>query len=114
MFGMVTRQSAELENNMNSVERVVQYSRGDLIEQEPDHDIDDKKPPPSWPDKGTIEFDDVVMRYRPGLPPVLKGVREITVWIASILTGLKCRYRCRYRREKRLVLSVVQALESPL
>ncbi|KZS94671.1 ABC protein [Sistotremastrum niveocremeum HHB9708] len=74
MFGMVTRQSAELENNMNSVERVVQYSRGDLIEQEPDHDIDDKKPPPSWPDKGTIEFDDVVMRYRPGLPPVLKGI----------------------------------------
>lgn len=77
MFGMVTRQSAELENNMNSVERVVQYSRGDLIEQEPAHDIDDKKPPPSWPDKGAIEFDDVVMRYRPGLPPVLKGVCEV-------------------------------------
>ena len=31
-------------------------------------------PPPSWPEKGAIEFKDVEMAYREGLPLVLKGV----------------------------------------
>ncbi|KAF7798058.1 hypothetical protein EIP86_009270 [Pleurotus ostreatoroseus] len=31
-------------------------------------------PPPSWPEKGAIEFKDVNMAYREGLPLVLKGV----------------------------------------
>lgn len=53
---------------------MVQYSRGDQIEQEAPHEIEDKKPPPEWPANGTIEFKDIVMRYRPGLPYVLKGL----------------------------------------
>jgi ABC-type multidrug transport system fused ATPase/permease subunit len=31
-------------------------------------------PPPDWPSAGALEFRDVVMAYREGLEPVLKGV----------------------------------------
>ncbi|KAG8987811.1 hypothetical protein FRB90_003131 [Tulasnella sp. 427] len=74
MFGMVTRQSAEVENNMNAVERAVHYTREDLIEQEPPHIIETSRPPPEWPTQGALEFRDVVMKYRPNLPPVLKRI----------------------------------------
>lgn len=59
---------------MNSVERVVHYSRSDLIEQEAPYEKDDMKPPPAWPSRGGIEFKDVVMSYRAGLPDVLQGL----------------------------------------
>ncbi|KAL6299258.1 P-loop containing nucleoside triphosphate hydrolase protein [Sparassis latifolia] len=74
LCGMLTRQSAEVETYMSSVERVVQYSRGDLIEQELPHEIPDRRPPAVWPARGAIQFNEVVMRYRPGLPFVLKGL----------------------------------------
>ncbi|KAJ7593413.1 ABC protein [Mycena floridula] len=74
LCGMVTRQSAEVENYMNSVERVVHYSRGDRIDQEAPHEIPDKKPAPEWPTHGAISFKEVSMTYRPGLPNVLHGV----------------------------------------
>ncbi|KAL5504423.1 hypothetical protein ACEPAH_8498 [Sanghuangporus vaninii] len=74
LCGMVTRQYAEMENYMNSVERVVHYSRGDLIPQEPPHEIEGKKLDSSWPQRGAISFDKVTMSYRPGLPNVLKGI----------------------------------------
>ncbi|KAH8099948.1 ABC protein [Cristinia sonorae] len=72
--GMLTRQSAEVENYMQSVETLVQYSRGDLTEQEAPHELPERKPAPEWPAKGALDFKDVVMRYRPGLPFVLKGL----------------------------------------
>lgn len=68
----MVRQSAEVENNMNSVERVVHYTKS--IEQEAPHEIADKKPPPEWPSEGRIEFNKVVLKYRPELPSVLKGL----------------------------------------
>ncbi|KAK7032833.1 ABC protein [Favolaschia claudopus] len=75
MCNMVTRQSAELENNMNSVERVVHYSRQDIIPREAAYESDDHhKPPANWPDRGAIEFKKVEMSYRPGLPKVLHGI----------------------------------------
>ena len=33
------------------------------------------KPPPEWPSQGDIRFKRYQMRYRDGLPLVLKGVR---------------------------------------
>ncbi|KAM8705385.1 hypothetical protein ACLKA7_009792 [Drosophila subpalustris] len=66
MTGMVQwgmRQSAELENTMTSVERVVEYE--DL---EPEGEFDskpNKKPPKDWPDEGKIVFDDLSLRYFP-------------------------------------------------
>ncbi|KAJ7777514.1 ABC protein [Mycena maculata] len=75
MCSMVTRQSAELENYMNSVERVVHYSRKDLIPQEAAYESDkDHKPPQDWPARGAVEFKNVEMAYRPGLPNVLHGI----------------------------------------
>ncbi|KAF5334268.1 hypothetical protein D9758_015549 [Tetrapyrgos nigripes] len=74
LCSIVTRQSAEVENYMNSVERIVSYSASNRIEQEAPHEIPSAKPPPSWPSKGTIEFRDVSMSYRPGLPNVLHNI----------------------------------------
>ncbi|KAF9560470.1 ABC transporter [Agrocybe pediades] len=71
-FGWMVRQSAEVENDMNSVERVVFYAKG--IEQEAPHDLPEKKPPTSWPAEGQLELKNVVLSYRPELPPVLKGI----------------------------------------
>ncbi|KAI0711948.1 P-loop containing nucleoside triphosphate hydrolase protein [Cerioporus squamosus] len=74
LCGMLTRQSAEVENYMSSVERILEYSREEHIPQEAPHEIADRKPPADWPAEGAIEFKDVAMRYRPGLPFVLKGL----------------------------------------
>ncbi|XP_017117181.1 probable multidrug resistance-associated protein lethal(2)03659 [Drosophila elegans] len=57
------RQSAELENTMISVERVVEY---DDIEPEGTLEApDDTKPPSSWPEHGKIVFDELNLRYTP-------------------------------------------------
>ncbi|TFK93972.1 ABC protein [Polyporus arcularius HHB13444] len=74
LCGMLTRQSAEVENYMSSVERMLEYSRQEQLPQEAPHEIPDHKPPADWPVEGAIEFKDVVMRYRAGLPFVLKGL----------------------------------------
>lgn len=71
-FGWMVRQSAEVENSMNGVERILHYANH--IEQEAPHEIPDAKPPASWPAQGEVQMKDVVLSYRPGLPPVLKGV----------------------------------------
>lgn len=68
----MVRQSAEVENDMNSVERIVYYATG--VEQEAPHDIPEKKPPSSWPAEGRLVLKDVVLSYRPELPAVLKGI----------------------------------------
>lgn len=66
MTGMVQwgmRQSAELENTMTAVERVVDYgsiqAEGEL-ETRPD-----KKPPQTWPEKGHIVLEHLSLRYSP-------------------------------------------------
>ncbi|KAG8995314.1 hypothetical protein FRB94_009286 [Tulasnella sp. JGI-2019a] len=74
MFGAVTRQSAEVENNMNAVERIVHYTRDDFIEQEAAYEVPETKPSADWPQGGSLQFRDVAMRYRPNLPPVLHGI----------------------------------------
>ena len=71
-FGWIVRQSAEVENDMNSVERVVFYATG--VEQEAPHELPDTKPPASWPADGRVELRNVVFKYRPELPAVLKGI----------------------------------------
>ncbi len=59
---------------MASVETVTHYSHGGNIAQEAPHEIKDTQPPPEWPEHGAIEFNEIAMRYRPGLPLVLKGL----------------------------------------
>jgi len=38
------------------------------------HDLPDQAPPSHWPAEGRMEFKDVVFKYRPELPHVLKGL----------------------------------------
>lgn len=71
-FGWLVRQSAELENNMNSVERIVHY--GTEIEEEAPHELPEKKQKAHWPHQGEIHFQNVVLKYRPELPPVLRDM----------------------------------------
>lgn len=63
------RQLAEVENGMNAVERLVYYGT-ELEEEAPLKTVEVRK---TWPEKGEIVFDNVEMRYRPGLPLVLQG-----------------------------------------
>ena len=68
------QQSTQVENNMNSVERIVYYITE--IEQEAPYEMPVQKPSVSWPAQGQIVLKDVVLKYRPELPPapVLKGL----------------------------------------
>ena len=68
------RMASDLESQMISCERIKAYSVG---EQEADHyaNGDDVLTNFLWPRSGAIEFSDVTMRYRPGLPLVLRGVK---------------------------------------
>ncbi|KAH9173294.1 putative ATP-binding cassette transporter protein YOR1 [Lactarius sanguifluus] len=68
----MVRQLSEVENNINSVERIVYYARD--LEQELPHEIPDQKPPAPWPIHGKLEINEAVLRYRPELPLVLKGL----------------------------------------
>lgn len=70
MIQFTVRQLAEVENGMNAVERL-QYYGQQLEEEAPLHTIDVR---PTWPEKGEIVFGDVEMRYRAGLPLVLRGL----------------------------------------
>lgn len=68
----MVRQSAEVENNMNSIERIVHYANE--VEQEALFEIPEAKPKAPWPAEGRVEIKDVFLKYRPGLPLVLKGI----------------------------------------
>uniref|UniRef100_A0A5B6ZCK4 ABC-type xenobiotic transporter n=1 Tax=Davidia involucrata TaxID=16924 RepID=A0A5B6ZCK4_DAVIN len=67
----VLRLASLAENSLNAVERVGSYielpSEGPSV-------IESNRPPPGWPSFGSIKFEDVVLRYRAELPPVLHGL----------------------------------------
>lgn len=67
----VLRQASRAENSFNSVERVGTYI--DLPSEAPTI-IESNRPPSAWPASGSIKFRDIVLRYRPELPPVLHGL----------------------------------------
>ncbi|PPR93886.1 hypothetical protein GOBAR_AA26791 [Gossypium barbadense] len=60
-----------VENKMISVERVLQFSN---IPSEAPLVIEDCRPKPDWPTKGTIELENLQVQYKPTLPVVLKGI----------------------------------------
>jgi len=64
------RQTAEAENHMTAVERILGYCG---LEQERPATAADGGgvPPPGWPASAALEFRGVSARYRPGLAPVL-------------------------------------------
>uniref|UniRef100_A0A8C9R3X4 Multidrug resistance-associated protein 4 n=1 Tax=Scleropages formosus TaxID=113540 RepID=A0A8C9R3X4_SCLFO len=73
MFQWGVRQSAEVENMMTSVERVVEYTE---LESEAPWETE-KKPPPDWPRHGNITFDQVNFAYNSDGPVVLKSMNAV-------------------------------------
>ncbi|CAI0545470.1 unnamed protein product [Linum tenue] len=67
----VLRSASRAENSFNAVERVGEYME---LPSEAPAVIESNRPPPGWPSSGSIKFSDVVLRYRPELPPVLHGL----------------------------------------
>ena len=67
-----TAQASDAESKMNSVERMGEYDR---MPEEAPHELPaDAALPPSWPASGALAVENLVLRYRPELPPVLRGV----------------------------------------
>lgn len=64
---MIRRYSA-IELDMNSTERVVEYTNMPIESQS------GVIPPHTWPARGDIEIQELVAAYSPELPPVLKGI----------------------------------------
>jgi ABC-type multidrug transport system fused ATPase/permease subunit len=85
----LSRAHSDVQIDMNSVERIKEYCSVDQEKYEPDatttttttgtivHSPVVKRPgtdvlPRDWPSKGEIRFENICMRYREGIPPVLK------------------------------------------
>ncbi|XP_076312434.1 ATP-binding cassette sub-family C member 4-like isoform X1 [Tachypleus tridentatus] len=72
MFQWGVRQSAEVENQMTAVERVMEYSN--LPSEAPLEAPTEQQPPPDWPQQGMIRFENVSLKYSPEDLPVLKNL----------------------------------------
>ncbi|KYN30072.1 hypothetical protein ALC57_00470, partial [Trachymyrmex cornetzi] len=76
MFQWDMRQSAELENQMISMERILEYNKVDS--EPPLESAPGKKPKSEWPQEGKIEFKNIFLRYAPLESPVLKNLNCVT------------------------------------
>uniref|UniRef100_H2YL85 Uncharacterized protein n=1 Tax=Ciona savignyi TaxID=51511 RepID=H2YL85_CIOSA len=72
MFQWGTRQSAEVENLMTSVERIQQYY---AIEPEAPHEIEGSSLPQGWPNYGVITFNNLSYAHYKDGPNILHGIR---------------------------------------
>ncbi|KAI1484022.1 hypothetical protein K445DRAFT_362615 [Daldinia sp. EC12] len=67
----IVRQTVEVETNIVSVERVLEYAR---LPSEAPEIIPGHRPPVAWPAHGAVKFHNFSTRYRPGLDLVLKNI----------------------------------------
>jgi len=70
IMAQMVAQMARSEQEMNAIERLDHY--GSLQGEAPPTTSND--PGPEWPTQGAINFNNVDLAYRPGLPLVLKGI----------------------------------------
>lgn len=68
-YGM--RQSAEMENMMTSVERILDYGN---LKSEANLETENQSEIKDWPNEGKIKFDNVCLQYGEGEKLVLKGI----------------------------------------
>ena len=71
-LGLLIRQTSQIENNMVSVERIKEYQYS--LPQEAEWEIPSDPKEEQWPTAGNIVLRNFEMRYREGLPLVLRGV----------------------------------------
>ena len=64
------RQTADVENMMTAVERVITYTE---LPKEPAYDITNT-PPAEWPQEGGLRFENLSLKYYEGGPQVLKNI----------------------------------------
>jgi ABC-type multidrug transport system fused ATPase/permease subunit len=67
----IVRQTVEVETNIVSVERVLEYAN---LPSEAPEVIFKRRPAIGWPAQGAVSFNDYSTRYRPGLDLVLKDI----------------------------------------
>lgn len=67
----MVRMSSDLETNIVSVERVKEYSETPT---EAEWIVPDNRPPEEWPEAGNIVIEEFDLKYRDGLPLVLKQI----------------------------------------
>ncbi|KAF6040457.1 ABCC5 [Bugula neritina] len=72
LFQYTMRLAIETEARFTSVERIHKYIKD--LESEAPSIVDGNRPDGSWPKEGAIQFSNVNMRYREGLPLVLKNI----------------------------------------
>ncbi|KAK6457183.1 P-loop containing nucleoside triphosphate hydrolase protein [Scheffersomyces xylosifermentans] len=71
-LSMLIRTFTQVENEMNSAERLYSYAFN--LPEEAPYLINETTPAPTWPEQGSIKFENVSLAYRPGLPLVLKNL----------------------------------------
>ena len=67
----IVRQTVEVETNIVSVERVLEYAG---LPSEAPEIVSKNRPKISWPSQGAVDFNNYSTRYRPGLDLVLKNI----------------------------------------
>lgn len=67
----IVRMTVEVETNIVSVERILEYSR---LKPEAPEFVPDKQPGVDWPEQGGITFHNYSTRYRAGLDLILKQI----------------------------------------
>jgi hypothetical protein len=80
---------------MNRVERIIEYLE---LEQEAPEEIPETKPPAEWPTQGAVRFRNFGVRYRDGLPLVLRHLnasfqprqKVATVGRSGAGVGIQC------------------------
>ena len=82
---------SELETNCVSLERVLEYIKGNPQEAPWHNDDFENHPNPNWPSEGKIHFINYHTKYREGLEPVLKG--KISTCITKLIHIPNCNFK---------------------
>ncbi|KAF9211230.1 hypothetical protein BGZ59_008367 [Podila verticillata] len=71
LVNFLVREYTEIEMELNAIERITEYTE---MAQEPAAIVEGHRPPAAWPTGGSIEVQDLELKYAPDLETVLKGV----------------------------------------